>query len=218
MLEIKSGYVKLKLNNGQSKSFDFVSSNFGGKFNLNSMHVYSVDPSTGCQSTSIVCSHDHDLHACDNLIKPYALIIDRGGCQFDVKALKAFELGASMLIIHDKTGSALQRIGAHDASIGRIPIPAIIITSFAGDELKQMNKNNDLTLSIVPSTDNILYKTWTDLAFYSFSDVLDEMILQLESLIEKYVDVQSFDIVPWIRKKIDDAKLLKFKNIETDEL
>jgi hypothetical protein len=75
------------------QSFDFLTSNFGGRLPRHPVSVRLASPIDGCISSN---SSKVELDAAEEgsvTDASYALLVHRGGCRFDIKAKYAQELG-----------------------------------------------------------------------------------------------------------------------------
>jgi len=211
-LEVSSGQMQVKTATSETRSFDFLTSNFGSRIPRNSIRLVLADPIDGCLVSSSRGGDDEN----------WVLVTHRGKCRFDVKASNAEAAGARLIIVIDNMDSALQRIGAKGHIGDTIAIPSIIVTAEAGEFLESSIKDatsshQHSTITLTPSTDNTLTDTWIELAFTEWvqgSD--DDALIQLEGLIQKFEQNNSFEVVTWLKKRL--KKMLAKSKIPTDEM
>jgi hypothetical protein len=74
------------------------------------------------------------------------------------------------------------------------------------------------TGEITPSRDNTAFQRWTDVAYTTWVDDSDGLLMQIQTLSQKYADEGSPEIVAWLRRKADRLRNSKYKPVTTDEL
>jgi hypothetical protein len=152
-----------------------------------------------------------------------ALVVTRGGCNFGVKALNAFNAGAGLVVFTDPADSALQRPGALHPDVGYVGIPSIFITSKCAEELHSrlsdrycsveategevkecvpaQGQGSGLTVTLHPSDSPSLASKWIEVALSQFVENKEDLRVQIEGMVEKYQGEQ--EIVAWLRRKLD---------------
>ncbi|MBP7497479.1 MAG: T9SS type A sorting domain-containing protein [Bacteroidales bacterium] len=92
-------------------------------------------------------------------LKNYIALIDRGGCNFSLKAYRAQTAGAiGVIIVNNKAGNIIENMSAGDSS-SAITIPVIMISQENGDSLKNFIKRKDTVRVCFGYTD--LNYSWT---------------------------------------------------------
>lgn len=221
----------------QVRSFDFLTSNFGGQLPTSgSVSLIYAEPRDGCEP--LVGAADEvaeeavqtdgaetGLSTKPSKYTDLAVVVERGGCHFDLKALHAQSAGARLLVIVDKDDNALQRVGGMQPDSGFVGIPSVIVTKAAGDHLQSLlgpkAEATSVTLEITPSRDNTGADAWIELAHTEWSSDPQQLLLQLEGQILKQTRLQkegagSGEIVAWLHRKLDKIVNKDKKSIDTD--
>ena len=235
------GTIRTRNNNSEVRSYEFLTSNYGSQLPVhNPLQMRLAYPDIqGCSPLLIPANHimkeievdssSLDIisnhHSNSNQFSYYdkkAVIVHRGGCRFDIKALYAQEVGADLLIIIDIEDNALQRVGGKSPEAGYVGIPSIIITMVAGNYIHSIIDNsnqNDLnvsTLELIPSRNSNGSDLWIELAITEWADDHHEQIMQIEGLIQRYSQSNSIEIVAWLNRKLDNIVNANKKSIDTD--
>jgi hypothetical protein len=92
------------------------------------------------------------------------------------------------------------------------------MTSLPFGEFIKSKAGSTFTGEITPSRDNAAFERWTEVAYTTWVEDTDGMLLQLQTLIQKFADLGSPEIVSWLKRKVDRAKNIKYKPVATDEL
>lgn len=227
----------------QVRSFDFMTSNFGSvlpthtALELVQAEVINactplVEDATKLPAALVVGEDGEAVPAPEALsLSPYAnraVLVHRGGCRFDTKALHAQEAGASLLVIVDVDDNPLQRVGGQQPQAGYVGIPTIIVTAAAGDHLRsQLAGKSDVsaapvTIEVLPASDSAGADAWIELAFTEWSGAKDQLVIQLEGLIQKYTALQKKgaswggEITAWLKRKLKATQEDGKKSIDTD--
>jgi hypothetical protein len=89
----------------ETRQFDFLTSNFGGKLPLpdQPLTIRSADPIDGCEP---ILTLSEGKYATSGI----AVMVHRGVCRFDIKALHSQEAGAQLMIVANTEDEALQRV------------------------------------------------------------------------------------------------------------
>ena len=221
----------------QVRSFDFLTSNFGGQLpSSGPIDLVYAEPRNGCSALQEDMAVDVgavDVEAGiaskippSNKYANLAVVVERGGCRFDIKALHAQNAGASVLVIVEKDDNALQRVGGMQPDSGFVGIPSILVTAAAGEHLQSLlgNTRSDhtrATLQLTPAEDSTGADAWIELAHTEWSTDPQQLIMQLDGQIQKQSLLQkqgvgSGEIVAWLHRKMDAITNKKKKSIDTD--
>ena len=204
-LEVAAGQMRVQLGETDGKSFDFLSSTFGTRLPLGNLDLLMADPVTGCDpisSTSLPPSSS---------TRPFALVVHRGGCTFDVKAHHAQAVGAQVTIVVDIKDSALQRIGAKGEDADTLGIPSVLVTAAAGEYIASVmakGGGRTPTVQLTTSADKSISESWINLAFTEFvaDEDTENALSQLEGLAVKYEDSHSLEIVSWLKRRSERVR------------
>eukprot|EP01034_Spumella_vulgaris_P022410 gene22410-28534_t len=213
--EVSWGSVRTTSADREVRSFEFLTSNFGAQL-----------PSES-QPVSLVLSDPID--ACAPLLGPVeqyanaAVVVHRGKCRFDVKALHAQNAGARMLIIIDVEDNALQRVGGMQPESGFVGIPSVIVTAMAGQYIQSQLVKGELHAEFSAARDSSVADAWIDLSMTQWNEIESERLLQLEGLVQKHssgsgAGSASIEIVPWLQRRVEEITFARKKSIDTDEL
>lgn len=206
--EVQCGILRTKSSQGEVRSFDFLTSNFG-----------SILPVRGHLTVKLA----NPIDACEPLLpgdyENTVVLAHRGVCRFDKKALHAQEAGARMLMVAEVEDNSLQRLGGYQPDSGYVGIPSVLVTAPSGRQLEEALKRPNVSVSVevIPSKDSLVADSWIDLSFTAWSEVESDLMVQLEGLIQKYSQLQHQEIVAWLRRKLDGLSSLKQKPMDTDE-
>lgn len=212
---MSSGRITLASSGSDSHQCDFLSSTFGGLLEANHiLDVVMAEPINGCLPLEVEKMSGFHPGA--------AVVIVRGGCNFGVKALNAFNAGAGLVVFTDPADSALQRPGALHPDVGYVGIPSIFVTSSCAHELStrlsgssctiataEGNVNNcpagiarnAVSLTLHPSDSPLLASKWIEVALSEFVDNKEDLRVQIEGMAEKYQGDE--EIVAWLRRKLE---------------
>lgn len=238
--EVSWGTIRTRSNNSEVRSYEFLTSNYGSQLPVyNPIQIRQAYPDIqGCSPLLIPTNHiindivvdpiasgldiNHPHNPNHSYYERKAVIVNRGGCRFDIKALHAQEVGADLLIIVDIEDNALQRVGGKNPEAGYVGIPSIIVTMIAGKYIYSIidNNNHDLnatpTLEIIPSRNSNGSDLWIELAITEWAEDAKELIMQIEGLIQRYSQSESFEIVAWLNRKLHRLVNANKKSIDTD--
>lgn len=243
----------------QVRSFDFLTSNFGSQLPTEApLDVIFADPINACsplignkqQAVKVVEAVDGgssevgELEA-DAKYKDRVVVVHRGGCRFDIKALHAQNAGARLMAVIDVEDNALQRMGGMPPDSGYVGIPSIILTAAAGEHLQGLSdgvamgvdattgagansvtssSSSSITMEVLPARDSAGADSWIELAFTDWHEDLAQRALQLEGRIQKFSELQqqggagagSGEIVAWLHRRLDEIVNRNKKNMDTD--
>lgn len=189
--EISAGALRLRNSAGEVKTFEFLTSTFGGTLPSESFPIHVSSPLDACSelSTSVLGS---------------ALLATRGNCPFDLKSLNIENAGAILQIIIDENDTALQRIGAAPVGAGYVGIPTIYAVAPAGDFIRSsINRGYNINGHITGYSDQIVSNYWIELSYAEWSDDDNDRLVQLEGHLQKHLLEKNNDIVGWLRRQID---------------
>eukprot|EP01038_Epipyxis_sp_PR26KG_P008518 gene8518-11515_t len=205
--EVTWGTIRIKSTTNETKSFEFLTSNFGCQLPSSSLTpAILADPIDACSPIR------------ENGTLGAILVVYRGKCRFDTKALHAQQAGARMMLIIDIEDNALQRVGGMNPDVGHVGIPSVIVTSVAGKFIvSHLSQNINLTASLIPAKDTIGSDEWINVSITQWNEEESDKIAQLEGLVQKYSQNNHNEIVSWLRRRINELSKRKFKSVETDE-
>jgi len=200
--EITWGRARLDLSAGNTLECDFLTSTYGGLLPISAMPVSDLaslaDPSAGDACIGGLSS----INA-----KGGALLVPRGGCRFDEKALAVQETGARLMVVYDTDDNAMQRLGGLHPVMGYVGIPSVMIPLPCAEKVKaSISSGNRAELTLTPSSDSSGHDDWIDVAYMQWEEADDNRLLQLEGLMNKYSKA-STDIVDWfdrVSKRIQE--------------
>lgn len=207
--EVSGGTIRVKSSNGEIKSYDFLTSNFGCQLPV-------TIPSTLQLATPIdLCQQPTGTQT---IVPDHTILVThRGNCRFDIKALHAQAIGARAVVVVDVDDHPLQRIGGMSPEVGYVGIPSLLITAPAGDFIQQhINAGETVHAELIPWLDSKYTDMWIELSFTEWAETDNDKVAQLEGLAQKYIQSQSHEIEAWIRRRIDEIVNPSKKSIATD--
>lgn len=205
--EVSWGHIRVHGDNGETRSYEFLTSNFGCQLpTLSTIAVVAAEPIDGC--SPLIGEQFADK----------AVLVHRGGCRFDVKSKNVQDAGGRLTVIVDVMDNALQRIGGMHPDVDYVGIPSIIVNAPSGEYmLKALQSDVGLMMEVIPAKDSRGADLWIDLAFTEWSADDDSKLMQLEGLVQKYSQLESGEIVAWLKRRMDEITDPKRKNMDTDE-
>eukprot|EP00271_Cylindrocystis_brebissonii_P001138 TRINITY_DN1143_c0_g1_i1.p1 TRINITY_DN1143_c0_g1~~TRINITY_DN1143_c0_g1_i1.p1 ORF type:complete len:397 (+),score=75.12 TRINITY_DN1143_c0_g1_i1:401-1591(+) len=131
-------------------SFPDADAAFGGQIPPNGIFgsLYKAEPIDACEALKVP---DEALDANGTFV-----IIERGGCVFDIKVAYAQEAGFSAAIVYnnDDTRDLITMVAVSGRHADDISIPAVFITKDSAQKLFALNVGKGVTCQITPSFDN----------------------------------------------------------------
>lgn len=123
-------------------SFDFLTSNFGGL--LPSGRIPLATPASASASAPAVGDACLPLAHLDRdpTATAAAVLVTRGNCPFDAKAIHVQEAGGNVMVIEDPMDRSLQRIGAAHPLDGYVGIPSIAISQQCSNYIRELSAAN----------------------------------------------------------------------------
>lgn len=198
--EISAGSLRLRNSAGEVKSFEFLTSTFGGNLPSESFPVHISSPLDACSEVNV-----------SGALPGSALLSIRGHCAFDQKAFHIEQAGSSLQIIIDGNDTALQRIGGALPGAGYVGIPTIYAVAPAGDFIRSsITRGYSINGHITGYSDPTISNYWIELSYAEWSDDANDRLVQLEGHLQKHLLVKNVDIIAWIRRQID--KVLEEKS------
>ena len=107
---VSEGHMRVKASTGEMTSFEFITSNFGGKLpNQPFIIISNTEPSGACDPITPI---DDDSVAsavisADSIDKKkeksgiVTIVVARGKCHFDIKVKHVQDVGAQLMIVYD---------------------------------------------------------------------------------------------------------------------
>ena len=134
--------IEIKKPTGQN-NISFSTASFGKSLTSDPIEaeVIITDPEDGCGSISSV----------DGKIA----LVQRGSCQFGVKALNAQNAGAIAVIVFNNDGDDLVNMSVGDTDPNSINIPAVFISQSDGIRLKTLISQGETIISLKKSSNSI---------------------------------------------------------------
>jgi hypothetical protein len=239
--EVSWGTMRVRITGhggAQVRSFDFMTSNFGAVLPTHApLELVLAEPLNAC--TSLVGGAPVEVGADGVPVpvteeagqhSPYAnkaVLVHRGGCRFDAKALNVQEAGAALVVIVDVDDNPLQRVGGQQPQAGYVGMPSVIITAAAGDHLRgQLSPStagtSAVTVEVLPARDSSGADAWIELAFTDWSKEKEQLVMQLDGLIQKYTTLQQKgaawggEIIAWLNRRLKATVEGNKKSIDTD--
>lgn len=225
--EVSWGSARFRSVAKEVRSFEFLTSNFGGRLpeDHESLPVVLARPLHGCVEGEATEDPAEALWAKDLASREgaFALAVVRGQCRFHVKQAWAESLGARLLIIIDSEDAALQRVGGLLPEAGNVGMPSILVTAPAGDFLQraaQDNAGGSTNVSLTAALDTSGADKWIELAFTEWAEGDGERLLQIQGLSSKHSQGDNVEIVSWLRRRAVEieARAPGRSKIPTDEL
>eukprot|EP00607_Mallomonas_marina_P004376 CAMPEP_0182434478 /NCGR_PEP_ID=MMETSP1167-20130531/69991_1 /TAXON_ID=2988 /ORGANISM="Mallomonas Sp, Strain CCMP3275" /LENGTH=255 /DNA_ID=CAMNT_0024624401 /DNA_START=360 /DNA_END=1124 /DNA_ORIENTATION=+ len=192
--EISSGQLRIR-SGEEVRSFDFLTSNFGGILPRRPLPIVWAHPKDACSPLK-------DLSSSVRPGELFGVAVIRGNCSFDMKAYYVERLGASLMIVADMNDRALQRLGGKQPIAGGIGIPSIMVSTACAEHMLRNRVNTlpvtskesevevrnkeDIIVTLIPSDNSIISDNWIDLAFTEWANNDDDLLTQIEGLIQKY--------------------------------
>lgn len=201
--EVTWGIINLFIENKNesSKSFEFITSNFGGRLPLDDDTLLSVvlaDPLDACEPLK---NNGDDIAGA-------VVVINRGNCRFDVKALNAQAAGARLALVIEADDNSLQRIGGNQPTAGYVGIPSILASAPCGSFInasiaKGVGGSANLKARLTAGVGSTVMDDWIDIAYTEWSTTSEDQIMQIEGLIQKYNrgSGRHVEIVDWLRRR-----------------
>jgi hypothetical protein len=240
-VEILSGHIRVKDKTAKkSRSFEFLTSNYGGDLPTDYEYLLQhAQPIDLCQLSSssptsftnpdqevveavAQTSGDTVVPAASNSAAagqpPKILVAHRGKCRFDIKSLHAQQLGARMLVVVDVEDQPLQRLGGSFPDLGFIGIPSILVTKEAGDFIDSLlaAEGHQVVAEVTPSRSSQGFDNWLELAYTEWSEDENDHLRQLQGFLQKFQEGEHWDIVAWLKRRIQEIELSKRMPIQTD--
>jgi hypothetical protein len=152
------------------------------------------------------------------------VLVHRGGCRFDTKALHAQNAGARLVVIVDVDDNPLQRVGGMQPTSGFVAIPSVMVTAAAGEHLRSQLSGADatVTLEVIPARDSAGADAWIELAYTEWATETSALVMQFEGLIQKYTHLQQKgatwggEIIAWLNRRLKATTEGGKKSIDTD--
>lgn len=208
LAEVSWGRLRVRKTDRQVRSFEFLSSNFGAPLPVeSSLRVVRADPIDACSPLLNIIPEGKDY---------VALVVHRGSCRFDVKAMHGQEAGARMIIVVDVEDEPLQRLGALAPAVGYLEVPNVLVTAEAGRFLESSAEGS--TVEVLPGSDSSGFERWLEIAYTTWSEDPEERVMQLQGLVQKFQETENHDIVSWLQRRIQEIDHEAKKSIDTDEL
>lgn len=183
---------------GTRDSFDFLTSTYGG-------YLPAGIPLSVVELTSLV--EDVSLaNGCSPLPSTIeatgqVVLVARGGCRFDEKAKHIQETGASMVMLFDPEDSALQRLGGQHPTMGYVRIPAVMVTLACVEAIRAMTTVSTASVTFTPMPHSNGFEKWVDVAYTEWAIGLEDQLLQIEGMVQKYGGEDMPDIERWLRRR-----------------
>jgi len=146
--EVDSGYLEF---GGQR--VEFLSGTWGGILPSGEVGVVAADPPDGCAPLKL------DQHAVEGKV----VVVQRGACGFGDKAVHVEQAGGAVMVVVDRPGTPLLRIGATQEQMPRIGIPGMMVTAASGAFV-----NSATTLRIDPKPG--MAAAWLELSMTQFPE------------------------------------------------
>ena len=186
-----------------TKSFQFLTSSFGGVLPVDMLKIMGSDPVDGCAPFS-------NTAEIANTTGNVVVAIDRGGCMFQDKLLHAEQAGARLgLILETDDRQALQRIGGNSATSGHIGMPSIICSYSCRQYIRSVLAEDGPslpTMQLKPAPDHSLAEQWIGLVTHEWSRDEVEKAAQMEQLLVQYSHSDDVEIRAWLVRQIADLR------------
>lgn len=219
--EVSSGTLRVRTSGGEGQSFDFLTSTFGSRLPLSEFRVHLGDPIDGCDNLTALAMNNAEMEVdaegtgvskntspLNTSPQAAAVLLHRGQCRFDLKALHAQAVGAQLQIVVDVEDNALQRLGGMMPESGYVGIPGLLVTALCGSYITAaIQSGQTVTAEIVPAVDAQHAERWIELAYTEWADDDEERLMQLAGLSQKYSQLQASEIVQWLQRQTDKIRL-----------
>jgi hypothetical protein len=193
----------------QSKTFEFLTSNFGAFLPVGfELPVVKASSPLACEPVQNISAALIESHR----VSGVAMIAQRGGCRFDIKARHAQDSGARVLIVYDPEDKPLQRLGGMLPELPFVGIPTVLATVEIGEFLEE----GDM-VEFFPARDITGLEHWLEIAHMEWSDNDRDRLMQLEGMVSRYQDTDNHDVVSWLQRRINEIQFRNKKPIDTDE-
>jgi hypothetical protein len=177
-----------------SKAFQFLTSEFGGQlpaFN-SSYGILVADPLDACESLK---------NAKDSYGR--IVIVVRGNCRFDVKAMHVDAIGGRLTVIVDRDDNPLQRLGGLQPTAGMVGIPSILVHADFLDFIRSTTDLSSIEARIEPGDGYAVSDAWIEVAHMEWESNYDALKGQLDDLIRQYQDKKLVqEVVDWLKRKL----------------
>ena len=217
--EVSSGNMRLKTSQGEVRSFEFLTSTFGGRLPKQPFSVVVA-------SVRNACSAMEPIQPTTSAI--VAILVERGECHFDTKALNVQRAGGQLMIVVDPDDGPLQRLGGSFPESGYVGIPSVMTSMTAGAFMMSAlalsagavdaDTPRWVTGEMTFAKDNAGFEKWIEVADKEWAEDMDRHLMQIETLQQKFAQASSPEIVSWLQRKTDALRGVKHKSIATDEL
>lgn len=229
--EILWGKLRIKGTTGKmSKSFDFLTSNFGGDLPVD--HAYPLEYADPIDLCDVTNSSNLNVEVSASLVGdvvippvtayPKVLIAHRGNCRFDVKAMNAQRLGARLLVVIDIDDHPLQRLGGLFPDIGYVGIPSVLVTAEVAQFLESLAftadspNTREVVVEFTPKIGSDGFDHWLEISNIEWAEDTTDRLLQLQGFIQKFQQTENHDIVSWLNRRIQEIESTRRLPIETD--
>ncbi len=210
--EVTWGAMRVRAG-AEARSFEFLTSVFGAQL-PNEDEQISLALADNVEACSPLAPSDKYLGA--------AVVVHRGGCRFDVKALHVQAAGGRLVVVVDVQDKALQRLGGLQPEAGFVGIPSVIVTAAAGAHLGGVLASGSAVAEFSAGVGSVVSDAWIDLSFTQWAQEDSDRLIQLEGLVHKHSESAaaqgSIEIVPWLQRRIHEITYPAPKSIKTDEL
>jgi hypothetical protein len=179
-----------------TKSFQFLTSSFGGVLPVDALTLIESTPADGCKpfaNSEAIASTNANV----------VVAIDRGNCMFQDKLYHAEQAGARLgLVLEASDEQALQRIGGNAATSSHIGMPSIICSWPCREYVKGvLAEGGSATIQLRPAQDHSLTEKWIDLVTYEWSEEDEQKARQMEQMVPQYSGDDDIEIRAWLRRQ-----------------
>ena len=121
-----------------------------------------------------------------------------------------------MLIVIDRNGNPLQRLGGHEPESGFIGIPSVIVTTYSGSHLDSIGTDKHGQFVDVEATFEVgegddVTNSWMEIAHTEWSTNSYQLRTQLEQLIQSNKNGSKYVILDWLNRKLTRLNLVSEK-------
>lgn len=141
----------------------------------------------------------HFLGSLNTDKSPFAVMVRRGGCRFDEKAMIVESSGASLMLVVDPQDGALQRMGGGALS-SEVGMPSVLAPAPMADFISSLLPRQ-LIVTLTPHEGSEIADEWIDVALTNFAEDPVERQLQVEGLVQRFLQSGNADVVAWLRRQ-----------------
>jgi hypothetical protein len=225
MSQATSGELTVSLDGTPRIQTQFLTSTFGGYLPpdlvlldlLTLTRQLDHTDETACTPLSpAIVDHINQIQVA--AMKSIGLLVRRGGCRFDQKAVNLLSLTDALLIVYDANDEPLQRLGGLHPTDGYLSTPAIMIPFRTAELIQSALATTGTSPPVVSASlfsspspigsSSSSSSQWIDIALAEWEESDENKLLQIEGFKMKYASASSSlsglerdDLMAWLERK-----------------